>query len=71
MSNIYHIIIDKYVVSLDNSSKINIIPKINYVINRIDISNFPIKTLGNYYMDIYLLKIIKDGKINFNDILKY
>jgi len=82
---ISHIIIDKYVVSdvsdvsvvslnninNNNSKKINIIPSMNYIIKRIDISNFPIKTLGDYYRNILLLHLIKDGKINFNDILGY
>jgi hypothetical protein len=69
-----HIIIDKYIVSFNsnnNSTKINIIPSINYIIKRIDISDFPIKTLGNDYKNMYLLNLIKDGKINFNDILEY
>ena len=71
---IKHLIIDKYVISYNSdnkSNKINIIPSINYIIERIDISIFPIKTLGTDYKNICLLNLIKDGKINFNDILDY
>lgn len=65
-----HIIIDKYVIS-KNNNKINIIPVKNYILKRIDISNIPIKTLGDDIKDICLIKLIKSGKINFKQILDY
>jgi len=65
-----YIIIDKYVIS-NNNNKINIIPIKNYIFKRIDVSNYPIKTLGNDIKDISLIKLIKSGKINFNEILDY
>ena len=65
-----YIIIDKYVIS-ENNNKINIIPSKKYIFKRIDLSDFPIKTLGNNFKDISLIKMIQSGKINFNEILDY
>ena len=65
-----YIIIDKYVIS-ENNKKINIIQAKKYIFKRIDLSNFPIKTLGNNIKDISLIKMIKSGEINFNQILDY